>query len=184
MAVINSQLEFSISYPSDGVINSYIERPSRLGIVSQVDTYSFGFREVAISYFNYCVIGLTSLLTFTKGIGCQDYLSSHARFFGNHFKQDANNIYITKSDLPSLTPEFNNTAESLFIALLLRTLIYESNDFISLIKISHWGTSFVIINQIPFRLTVLVIEINVPAKYKYVKTEIINANDALNPKDL
>jgi hypothetical protein len=83
-----------------------------------------------------------------------------------------------------LIPKSSNSAESLFVALLLRVLISESNDFISLVNVYKWGTFFEIINEVPLVCTVLVVSVNVPAKYKYVNTEIVNANNDLSPYEL
>lgn len=114
------------------------------------------------------------------GSGYQDYLSSHARLFGLNFRQDIKNLYINKSDLPLLIPSKNNTPESLFVAVLLRIIMYEARDITALVNGYVWKTLFVK----PFRLTELVVEINVPAKYKYVDVEIINASDSLSPNEL
>ncbi|WP_414587405.1 hypothetical protein [Scytonema sp. PCC 10023] len=181
MAVINSQLGFSNSLPSHGKISSFINVYS-FGMNLKVVISSLGL-ITTVSYFHHCILYLISWFYFTKSINYQDYLSSHARFFGNNFRQDANFIYITKSDLPLFDSKPNNTAESLFVALLLRALIYEANDLLSLIYIYRWRTYFVVAKK-PVCVNILVIEVNVPAKYKYVNVEIINANSTLTPSEL
>ena len=94
-------------------------------------------------------------------------------YFGANFKQDINNIYITKSDLPLLIPKINNSAQSLLVALLLKTL----NQSPSLINVSVWRTFFGVLDTIPVRFVILLVQINVPIRYKYINVEITNAND-------
>jgi hypothetical protein len=89
---------------------------------------------------------------------------------------------IAKQDL-AVIPS-TNTAESLFVALLLRILSYGDNDLRSLINVYCWETFFTIIDNKPLIIIILVLEINLPVKYKYIDTEIINANNDLTPNDL
>lgn len=72
----------------------------------------------------------------------QNYLSSFARFFGEGSKQDIAKIYIDKASLPRLTLG-NNTAESIFVALLLQANMFESNSLISKVVVEQFKTSLV-----------------------------------------
>jgi hypothetical protein len=47
---------------------------------------------------------------------------SLTQLFGEGSTQDINNLVIRKNDLPGLTPNATNTAESIFAALLLKSL--------------------------------------------------------------
>ena len=87
------------------------------------------------------------------------YLSSFSRFFGENSKQDASKIYIAKSDLPKLSSFQNNTAESLFVALVLRQMIYESNSLISKVYIWHFKADFITRGNNNFINNVLVIQL-------------------------
>lgn len=81
-----------------------------------------------------CNVALNSLY--------QNYLSSFARFFGEGSKQDTTKIYIDKASLPRLTLG-NNTAESIFVALLLQANLFESNSLISKVVVEQFKTSLV-----------------------------------------
>lgn len=51
-----------------------------------------------------------------------DSLSKFQIYFGMSFHQTETHIYIKKANLTGLTPSINNTAESLFIALLNKVI--------------------------------------------------------------
>lgn len=201
MAIIDSQAELKISYFDDARVIRYGEIVS-LGATSQgsifpvasvaaemICSYSnhvyvrfLGLESIA-SQMNYCILAYPCAV-FPKGITFQDYLSSHARFFGIGFNQDTRYIYIKKADLPFLESTTNNTAQSLLVALLMRVMLYESNNLISLVNVYKWSTSFLKSQTEASILNTLIVEINVPVKYKYVNVEIVNANNSLKPDEL
>jgi hypothetical protein len=96
-----------------------------------------------------------------------NYFSKLARFFGKNASQDATKLYIQKSDLPYLTATENNTAESLFVALLLKVLLDESNSLSSPVFVYHWGTYFSenkVFHTYIINLFVLVVYVNYEAQ--------------------
>lgn len=112
----------------------------------------------------------------------QDYLSSFARFFGINARQDATKVYIQKADLPKLNSLINNTVESLFIALLLRAMQFESNDMISRVVIELFKQEFVTINNISMLRSIFVINLRTTAIYFYL--EVIDKDKPITPSNI
>lgn len=107
-------------------------------------------RIIPIGYSNQSFINSTALYSFITGIPSSTilkflalvnipmgtyvlYLTPLSRLFGSSAVQNINSITFKKSDLPGLTPQINNTAESIFIGLLLRTMYFDSNSEMSTI---------------------------------------------------
>lgn len=68
---------------------------------------------------------LSFALDFTQPIA-KDFRATLNRLFGVSAMQDASKLYIDKTTLIGLTPQANNSAESLLLALLLTAEIYHS----------------------------------------------------------
>jgi hypothetical protein len=62
--------------------------------------------------------------------------------FGNNAYQDASIIRINKPDLSGLTPQENNTAESLLVGIIARLLINNRKVFTPKIDIEFWGCGY------------------------------------------
>lgn len=69
------------------------------------------------------------------------------QFFGTGSSQDINNIYIQKSSLSRLTPLPNNTAQSIFVALLLQASAFQPNSSTSKVVVEQFKTSFITRNS-------------------------------------
>lgn len=91
----------------------------------------------------------------------QDYQSRFARFFGENAKQDVNFLYVLKSDL-IISSSINNTAESIFVALMLQILIYESNSEISTVFVEKFSNYLSNKNNIDFVNNNLIIKLYQP----------------------
>ncbi len=126
-------------------------------------------------------VGLANGLT-TASDSFINRASSFQEYFGFNAVQDLNYLVIAKQDL-TLTLS-TNSAESLLVALLLRILTYGENSLSSLVNLYCWKRFFTIIDNKPLTIIKLILEINLHVKYKYIETEIINANDDLSPNDL
>lgn len=110
-----------------------------------------------------------------------NYLSRLARFFGDNAKQNTTHLIIQKSDLPSLTPKLDNTAESLLIALLVRVMFYESNSLISTTVVTFFKTEFLNLNLVPITQSILLIQLFTKVTkielFEIVDKDIVAPND-------
>ena len=109
------------------------------------------------------------------------YDSSFVRFFGLNARQNANSLFINKSDLPLLTARLFNTAESLLIAILLQVEKYESNSITSNIVVTFWKTGIQERNNQRYKRIIYLVILN--AILKYNRFESIKANDLIAPSD-
>lgn len=65
-----------------------------------------------------------------------------ALIFGSNATQDATSLTITKADLIGLTPSENNTAESLFIAIITKSLGGSRTINFLKLTIDYWGYGY------------------------------------------
>jgi len=65
-----------------------------------------------------------------------------ALIFGNHAIQDLDTITISKADLVGLTPSVNNTAESLLVAIITRSLVNARDINLLKVGINYWGHGY------------------------------------------
>lgn len=66
-------------------------------------------------------------------------LSNLQIFFGLNASQDTNFLYIKKADLTDLTPLTNNTAESLFTAIIARLINTVGTNKQIKVDAAYWG---------------------------------------------
>lgn len=98
-------------------------------------------------------------LAFREGY-YHNYLSGLARLFGINARQDETKLYISKSDLLGLTARVNNSAESLFVALLLQIVRQSTDPLIAKIFISIFKTELIISRQQSVKNTILDVKFN------------------------
>lgn len=85
--------------------------------------------KIELTFFSGLPITTLSFLSFALDFNqpaSKDFRATLNRLFGANARQDASKLYIDKTSLIGLTPQANNNAESLLIALLLTTEIYHS----------------------------------------------------------
>ncbi|BAZ36971.1 hypothetical protein NIES4101_28920 [Calothrix sp. NIES-4101] len=106
-----------------------------------------------------------------------NYQSSFQVFFGADSRQSLSNLIIKKSDLLGLTPNVNNTAESLFVAVLVNLIINNTNINNDNIKVSKWRT---IINDNTRNNIILIQLFNT---ITLENNELPENNNVINPMD-
>ncbi|WP_414573362.1 hypothetical protein [Nostoc sp. CCY 9925] len=62
--------------------------------------------------------------------------------FGDNAFQDANKLVIHKDELPGLTPSISNTAESLLVGLINRSIANSGGVNFLKISINYWGRGY------------------------------------------
>lgn len=77
----------------------------------------------------------------TTNLNFVDNLSKIQQFFGVNVYQTSTSLFLIKSDFHFLNPSRNNTAESLFVALLKQQLLNISQQD-SLVNIEYYNTYF------------------------------------------
>lgn len=112
----------------------------------------------------------------------QDYFSSFARVFGVNARQDGSKIYLSKFDLSQLTAHSTNSAQSIFVALLLQVLVNDSNSLLSAFAIQFWKAQLIKVDNQPRILTTLLVDFYIPAILN-ARSEIVNANQLIIPSD-
>ncbi|NJM23520.1 MAG: hypothetical protein HC907_35270 [Richelia sp. SM1_7_0] len=105
-----------------------------------------------------------------------NYHSNFQVFFGLNSTQTSSQLIIKKSDLPGLTASANNTAESLFVVLLINALsVYEYSS--AGISSRLWGF---VVNQNKRVYTIVVELCN---KLNITDDEFTNYTETINPMD-
>lgn len=142
MAVLTGELSSSQGIPSTSIasLQSFFTVSASAALDSLL--VSYGLISTSAGTPLQSSLSAIALAVVSQG-SYQNYLSRLARFFGVNAKQDANYLYIQKSDLILLIPRVNNTAESLFIALLLQVEQFESNSLISTVLVELFKQEFV-----------------------------------------
>lgn len=102
-------------------------------------------------------------------------LAAFNRFFGQNSKQTATHIQIDKTSLPLLTPNVNNSAESLLTALILHIIKYESS-YNSRITVEVWKTEFVKRENKNYVSTILLINGYVLVNYVNIGSDFNQLN--------
>ncbi len=102
-----------------------------------------------------------------------------ALIFGSHATQDTSTLTIVKADLVGLTPSENNTAESLFAAILTSLLSGERTINFLKLTIDYWGYGYTA-NQ---RIDTLLIHFFKIAEYEGNLLSDSNYSNQLNPAD-
>lgn len=144
---INSKIEVnnSLANPFNAFTNSQVEINSSFGV--DISAHSF----------------LTSQANFIQSIP-YNLSQPLARIFGANAKQDISKIYINKVDLPGLTANSNNSAESLLIALLLQAIKFESS-YESRIVVERRPVKFVSSRQQRYINFLILVKGYVPVTY-------------------
>lgn len=156
MASLNAQIEI-IAVNNDNVIVKSIIANVNNSLIDST-TFNLAINTNTGSVANLLGVLLTSSCQGNPNSYFHNYLSSFVRFFGDNAKQDVSRIYIKKSDL-TLTTNANNRAESLVVALLLRVMQYESDDYISRVVIKRDMTRYVSKNNFPYVQIVLTVKL-------------------------
>lgn len=133
-------------------------------------TEAIGARQSGLVFFSYYQ---------TVSLGkYQDYQSSFARFFGVSAYQNNDFLYIKKTDV-GVQPLTNSTAESLFVGILLRALIEESNSLLSNVYISLFR-KYIEPGRQPLIVTNLVINLYMKIIYESVESSELLNNVMIN----
>lgn len=112
----------------------------------------------------------------------QELLSTFQSLFGVDARQDSSRIYINKANLPLLTSQADNTAESLLISLLLQNQKYESTSERSLMVITRLFSQFIKNKNANLVKDILLIDLYAKPRYQY-GISIIEPIHPLSPSD-
>lgn len=88
----------------------------------------------------------------------QNYYSYLGYFFGLNARQDKDYLYIYKSDFEDLTLKFNNTGESILVALLLLLIKTISHLGDTRIAVNLWRIEFISNGNQSLKLSILLVE--------------------------
>lgn len=110
--------------------------------------------------------------------GTYNPINVFAFIFGSNAVQTSTQLIINKSDLIGLTPNINNTAESLFVSIILRLLT--GNNNVNFIKLNcvYWGGGYINNKRVDTIILNFYKLLTVINEY-----EIQNISSSINPND-
>jgi hypothetical protein len=111
------------------------------------------------------------------GFNFVNQLTTFQSLFGITSYQSSTEIYIKKAELSGLTPNANNSAESLVIALLLLWARYAKGKIDGKVSVDRWSV-YLANEKVRY-----VLEANFYRKLTVISNEIQDISDTLTPSD-
>lgn len=102
----------------------------------------------------------------SKQLQFVDYTPDIRKYFGVNAYQDSEKLVVNKSDL-GLTQLKIYSAESIFVALLLKIMNHEDTRMTAPILIEKFKTEFITANQLNWIRDILLVNLFIPVKYTY-----------------
>lgn len=113
----------------------------------------------------------------TLGFILIDQLTTFQALFGITSYQSSTEIYIKKAEMLGLTPNSNNSAESLVVALLLLWTAYAKGKIDGKVSVDRWGV-YLADSKVRY-----VLEANFYRQLTVTSNEIQDIDETLTPSD-